>query len=423
MRVAISSGYSSIGSVGKMVLRDLLPVDLVILQSTSFCNIDCLYCDLSHFGRRTKSMMSLDLIERFFLELINSGRVHSDLKIVWHAGEPLTLPVVYYESAISLIVRLFETHAAGRFSVHFKIQTNAILIDNEWCAFFARHRERLDVGVSCDGPADMHDAFRRTRAGTATHAKTLRGMDLLARHGIKYKVIAVVTARALAAPKSFFDFFADRRQELSEFHFNIVAQADAGNADLAYGTVHRDLYYGFYRRLIALAEASRRRGAPFEIANFTHALTRISEAARPDALSWSEESSAPLRSITLDAHGHVSTFYAGIGRDTLEHHYGDGQGMALGNIWTMSFEELVQSEKLQRIRRDFRVSAQACERSCPYYAICPGGYDVTKQLTLGTFDTAETTECLVQVKALADALLDDIESHLERQPLETADDT
>ncbi len=398
-----------------MVVRDLLPVDLIILQSTSFCNIDCLYCDLSREGRRTKTMMSLDLVERFFLQLIESGRAHCELTIVWHAGEPLTLPIAYYESAIALITGLFKAHTPGCVSVRFKIQTNAVLIDEDWCAFFLRHRDRLDIGVSCDGPADMHDAFRRTRAGRATHANTLRGMDLLARHGIQYKVIAVVTAKALAAPEAFLDFFAGRREELSAFHFNIVAQADSERADLAYAAVDRDLYYGFYRRLIVLCEDARRRGVPFEITNFTHALARIAGHPRAGAMSWSEESSAPLKSITLDAQGHVSTFYAGVGRDTLEHHYGDGQGMALGNIWTTSFEQMVRSEKLQRIMADFRISARACGSLCPYHAICPGGYEVTKQLTLGTFDAAETTECLVQVKALTDALLDDIEERLEAE--------
>src|ERR1019366_3792235 len=84
----------------------LSPVELVVLQGTSFCNLNCKYCDLSVEGRRTKSSMGPALIDRFFTELFQSGRVAPEVTILWHSGEPLTLPPSYYDDAIARILSL-----------------------------------------------------------------------------------------------------------------------------------------------------------------------------------------------------------------------------------------------------------------------------------------------------------------------------
>ena len=81
---------------------------------------------------------------------------------------------------------------------------------------------------------------------------------------------------------------------------------------------------------------------------------------------------------------------------------------------------MLRTGKLDRIIRDFRVSEQACERACPYFAICPGGYELTKQVTLGTFDASETTECKIHVQTLVDALLDDLDSHIRSDSMDAA---
>ena len=85
--------------------KSLSPVQLIILQGTSFCNLNCTYCDLSVESRRTKSAMEPRLIERLFTELFASGRLAPQVTIVWHSGEPLTLPPSYYDDAIDLILR------------------------------------------------------------------------------------------------------------------------------------------------------------------------------------------------------------------------------------------------------------------------------------------------------------------------------
>jgi uncharacterized protein len=392
--------------------KRLAPVELVVLQGTSFCNLNCKYCDLSVESRQTKSAMEPKLIERFFTELFNSGLCAPEVTVLWHSGEPLTLPPAYYEEAIGLISGLGDRLASHNVSVKFGIQTNGVLIDDEWCRFFKRHEERLSVGVSCDGPSDLHDLFRLNWNERATHGRTIHGMDLLHKNGIKFKVIAVVTRHTLRQPGEFYDFFFCRREQLSGFHFNILAEGNSSDPNLAYSADDRSAYYLFYRRIL---ELNREAGGEFEVLNFSQAVARIVSSKGAASSKFFEEASAPLKALNLDVRGNVTTFYAGLSIETLPDLYGDGKGLSLGNIFEASFEDMIRSEKLRRIMQDFMLSARACKASCEYFAVCSGGFDILKKQKLGTFEAGETVECVIHVKALVDAVLDDIDDHLELQ--------
>src|SRR5690606_21093696 len=101
------------------------------------------------------------------------------------------------------------------------------------------------------------------------------------------------------------------------------------------------------------------------------------------------EASAPLRSINIDARGNVTTFYAGLSVDVLRDEYGDGNGLSLGNILDVPFEDMIRSPKLHRIMHDFALSSDSCQTSCEYFAVCSGGFELTKKQSLGTFEATE----------------------------------
>ncbi|MCW5622601.1 MAG: radical SAM protein [Burkholderiales bacterium] len=383
------------------------PAELVVLQGNSLCNLNCRYCDLSVASRRAKNVMDLAVVRRLFEDIFRGGYAAPTLTVVWHSGEPLTLPPAYYDEAITLIQALRDAHAP-QIEVQFKIQTNGVLINTAWCEFFARHAAHLQVGVSCDGTAEMHDAYRVNWNGRATHAATVRGMDLLEAHGLPYKIIAVVTNATLTRPRAFFDFFHARRERLNGFHFNILAAATAEDSKLAYSRDDRAAYYAFYRTLLGLC----REQPGFPIENFTLGFARIMAPVDPDRENYPGGESAPIKAITADAQGNLTTFYAGLTSDVLGDLYGDGSGFSIGNIVETPLEDMLASEKLKRIVADFEASAEACRTQCPYFHVCPGGYEITKRQTHGTFAATETSECVIHVKALADALLDDIDDHL-----------
>ena len=384
------------------------------MQGTSLCNLNCTYCDLSPESRRTKLAMAPALIERVFTQLFQSGRAASEVMVLWHSGEPLTLPPSYYDDAIERILKVKASFAAEDVSVKFGIQTNGVLINDEWCRLFIRHRERLDIGVSCDGPDDLHDAFRVNWSARATHHQTVRGMDLLHEHGIKFKIIAVVTRHTLRHPERFFQFFVDRRDQISGFHFNILAEARSPHHDLAYSAADRDEFYAFYRKLLALGRGSPDGRPSLEILNFSQAAARILGSKDRSGPSYFEQAAAPLRSLNIDVRGNVTTFYAGLSVETLSELYGDGMGLSLGNIFETSLDDMATSKKLQHMLEDFARSKGACERSCEYFSVCPGGFDLLKRQSLGSFDSTETVECRIHVKTLVDAVLDDMSDHVRQ---------
>ena len=158
---------------------------MLVLQSTPFCNLDCFYCYLPDRGSRRK--MSAATLEQTFGKIFASGFLADHLTVLWHAGEPLVPGVGYYENAFAIIDRLRPRDLA--ITHHF--QTNATLLERQWVDFFRVHGVR--VGVSVDGPAELNDRARKTRAGGGTFAQTMRGIRVLQDNDYPFHIITVLT--------------------------------------------------------------------------------------------------------------------------------------------------------------------------------------------------------------------------------------
>src|SRR5215471_17641665 len=118
--------------------------ELLVIQPTPFCNIDCSYCYLPH--RTNKKRMSLEMAEQVFSRLFSFPSIGDHVGVVWHAGEPMVLPVSYYEEMFALVQRI----AGSKIDVNHSFQTNGTLITEEWCDFIGKWR--VNVGLSIDGP-------------------------------------------------------------------------------------------------------------------------------------------------------------------------------------------------------------------------------------------------------------------------------
>src|SRR5215213_9657981 len=108
------------------------PLELLVVQPTPFCNLDCSYCYLPN--RADTRRMSLTTLDRTFRWVAESGLVREPFTLLWHAGEPLAVPVAWYEAAAEML----REYGAG-WQVTESFQTNATLIDDEWCRYFLRH--------------------------------------------------------------------------------------------------------------------------------------------------------------------------------------------------------------------------------------------------------------------------------------------
>ena len=153
------------------------------------CNLNCSYCFyLEKAAQQPKphlAEMSPEVLEAFIAGTI-AAQPGRTAEFVWQGGEPTLLGVSFYRR----VMELQNRHADGR-KITNMIQTNGLLLNDEWGEFFARHG--WIVGLSIDGPGKLHDACRRDRTGGGSFRKTARGLDVLQRHGVTFHTLTVVS--------------------------------------------------------------------------------------------------------------------------------------------------------------------------------------------------------------------------------------
>ena len=137
------------------------PIGLVVVQPTSLCNLDCSYCYLP--DRQKKHIFDLKLLPILIERILESPFVGPEFSLVWHAGEPLTLPTSWYDEATKIIHNCLDHYGARDIQIDQHVQTNATLINDEWCECFRRNK--IYVGVSIDCPKYIQYSHRRFRNG------------------------------------------------------------------------------------------------------------------------------------------------------------------------------------------------------------------------------------------------------------------
>src|SRR5579859_7334357 len=218
--------------------------ELVVLQATPFCNINCQYCYLPN--RVSTKRMDSKTLSRLFEVLFSSSLLSDHISIVWHSGEPLTLPIAFYEQAFQ-ITEQFNTHGIH---VTHCFQTNGTLINQAWCNFIKQHDVR--VGVSLDGPKSIHDAHRVDRAGKGTFERALRGLTLLQQNGIYPSIIMVLTRAALAYPDEIWQFFVEHGLTRLAFNVEEIEGIHTSSSLQASDTLPQ--YKRFFARLLELRD-------------------------------------------------------------------------------------------------------------------------------------------------------------------------
>lgn len=185
-------------------LRYGAPIYVMAKPVGAACNLRCGYCyylEKSGLYDEASRLMSDDTLELFVREYIRA-QTTPEVLFIWHGGEPLLRSRSFYERAIELQKR----YADGR-RVDNCIQTNATLLDDEWCKFLGKHR--FLVGVSIDGTREMHDAWRKTSNGESSFRDVVRGIRLLEKYGIEWNAMATVNAMNVEHPLEFYCFFRD----------------------------------------------------------------------------------------------------------------------------------------------------------------------------------------------------------------------
>jgi len=182
----------------------------------STCNLDCVYCYYLSKESLAKGpgagRMSEETLELFIKQYID-GTPGDQVVFSWQGGEPTLLGLDFFRKVIALE----QKHAQAGQRIENNLQTNGLLLDDEWCAFLREHR--FLVGLSIDGPRAIHDHYRVTKGKQPTFDKVLAAAKRLQRHGVPFNTLTCVHRFNGRKPLEVYRFL---RQELNSTHIQFI---------------------------------------------------------------------------------------------------------------------------------------------------------------------------------------------------------
>ncbi len=173
----------------------------ITLEAVKSCNIACTHCYCDNNLNTQMDDAGFDNVIEHIHRYI-SENPFEEIHFIWHGGEPLLRGAGFYRRAVKKIRRRFPEQRLRHI-----IQTNGLLIDDDFCRLFKEHN--FDIGVSIDGPQDLHDKLRIDKGGQGTHTAVLDKIDLLAKHGITPGFTMVVSRHCLGHAERVYEFFRD----------------------------------------------------------------------------------------------------------------------------------------------------------------------------------------------------------------------
>ena len=178
---------------------------LLAKPSGATCNIDCTYCfflSKEALYPNEKSRMSEATLETYIRQLLESHRT-PQVTIAWQGGEPTLMKLEFFKRAVDLV----ETYRRPGQTVQHTFQTNGLLLDDDWCAFFKENN--FLVGLSVDGPRQLHNTYRVDRNGKGTFDLMMKGWRAIRKHGVEFNILCTVNAANQRHGRMVYRFFRD----------------------------------------------------------------------------------------------------------------------------------------------------------------------------------------------------------------------
>lgn len=171
----------------------------------AICNLDCKYCYFLSKERLypdSKFRMSETLLEAYTRQYIEAQRA-PEITFAWQGGEPTLMGLDFFRQAVAYQ----QKYRKPGVRIVNSLQTNGVLLDDEWGAFFAAND--FLIGVSIDGPQHLHDFYRVDKGGAPTFERVMRGVEVLRRHGVPFNILTTVHAGNADYPLEIYRYFRD----------------------------------------------------------------------------------------------------------------------------------------------------------------------------------------------------------------------
>ncbi len=186
---------------------DVYRFHTMIKPSGAQCNLDCSYCFYLHkedlLQQAKAPRMSDSLLEAHIRQYIEA-QTCDEVVFSWQGGEPTLMKLEFFQR----VVDLQQKYKKPGQRIENDLQTNGVLLDNYWCAFLKQHK--FLVGLSIDGPAELHDVYRYNKGGGPTFEKVMRAAALLHEHQVPFSALCVVNRLNARKPIDVYRFLRDK---------------------------------------------------------------------------------------------------------------------------------------------------------------------------------------------------------------------
>jgi uncharacterized protein len=335
--------------------------------SGPLCNLDCKYCFYLEKEKLFPQAggnwrMDDEILELYVSQYIEAQDV-PEVQFAWQGGEPTLMGVDFFRRAVAL-----QTKYANGKAITNAFQTNGILLDDAWGEFLAENR--FLVGLSIDGPREMHDRYRVDKGGGPTFDRVLAGLKILKKHGVEFNTLTVLQSRNAAHPLKVYRFLKEIGSRFLQF-IPIVERIALRPSE--------DLLQLVGPRFEGSTEVSKWSVGPVQYGRFLCAV--FDEWVRDDVGSTFVQMFDVALASWMGLKPGLCIFEETCGKALIIEHNGDLYSCDhfvyptyhLGNVRGHTIRDMVASPEQERFGLDKRDTLPKYCRECDYRFACNGG--------------------------------------------------
>jgi len=327
------------------------PVNVLIKPASSACNMACRYCfyrDVSAHREHTfEGMLSMERME----QTIRAAMEFADgsCTFAFQGGEPTLAGLDFYKQVVQLQKKLCKPGVR----VFNSIQTNGYANDEAWAQFFSENN--FLVGLSLDGPEDLHDRNRKDHSGCGTFQRVMHTARLFAQYGVEYNILCVLTGENARNIDRIYRFYRENHFDYLQF-IPCLEPMDQTRGQESYHLSAGD-YSDFLIRIFDLWYEDLKKGCYVSIRHIDNWLS-ILLGHRPEACAMNGRCSIQFV-VEGDGSVYPCDFYV-------------TEPWKLGNVETDSFSRMLYSEKARKFIQSSMILPAEC-KVCPIVKLCRNG--------------------------------------------------
>lgn len=327
------------------------PINALIKPASSSCNLQCKYCfynDVSE-NREEKNygLMSYETLEILVRKILKYG--DNIVGFAFQGGEPTLAGLDFYKN----LINIQEKYNIKKVSINNAIQTNGMIIDDEWAEFLAKNN--FLIGLSLDGPKDIHDLNRTDIKGTGSHSRVQKTIESLNKYGVEYNILCVVTKSVARHVRKVYSYYNKNQFKYLQF---IPCLDELGmEAGKNLYSLTPEIYGEFLKKLFDLWYEDFTKGKIISIRMFDNIIQMLM-GFHPEACDMRGQCSNNLV-IEADGSAYPCDFYV-------------IDDYRMGNIVNYEIEDLFKGKKSKAFVEISKLKSGNCS-TCKFVYLCRGG--------------------------------------------------